>query len=98
MDGFFVLVRIKLLKASRLMQAKYYTFSGHESFPCKTLWLKKGYDFVKAEKDFNAIVQALEERKERVKSFYGVNESVGVDIAIKTVKELAKQFNVEIKE
>lgn len=54
MDGFFVLVRIKLLKASRLMQAKYYTFSGHESFPCKTLWLKKGYDFVKAEKDFNA--------------------------------------------
>jgi hypothetical protein len=31
-----------------------YTFSGHESFPCKTLWLKKGYDFVKEEKDFNA--------------------------------------------
>ena len=23
-----------------------YTFSGHESFPCKSLWLKKGYDFV----------------------------------------------------
>ncbi|MBO7541214.1 MAG: DUF4007 family protein, partial [Bacteroidales bacterium] len=31
-----------------------YTFSGHESFPCKTLWLKKGYDFVMADKDFNA--------------------------------------------
>lgn len=31
-----------------------YTFSGHESFPCKTLWLKKGYDFVKAKKDFIA--------------------------------------------
>lgn len=31
-----------------------YNFSGHESFPCKTLWLKKGYDFVNAEKDFNA--------------------------------------------
>lgn len=29
------------------------TFSGHESFPCKTLWLKKGYDFVKDEKNFN---------------------------------------------
>ncbi len=29
-------------------------FSGHESFPCKTLWLKKGYDFSKEEKDFNA--------------------------------------------
>lgn len=31
-----------------------YSFSGHESFPCKTLWLKKGYDFVKEQKDFNA--------------------------------------------
>lgn len=31
-----------------------YVFSGHESFPCKTLWLKKGYDFIKAEKDFNS--------------------------------------------
>lgn len=30
------------------------SFSGHESFPCKTLWLKKGYDFVKEQKDFNA--------------------------------------------
>lgn len=30
-----------------------YTFSGHESFPCKTLWLKRGYDFVVQGKDFN---------------------------------------------
>lgn len=30
-----------------------YTFSGHESFPCKTLWLKKGYDFVVQEKNFS---------------------------------------------
>ena len=51
-----------------------------------------------AEKDFNAIIQALEERKDRVKAFYGVNESVGVDIAIRTIKELAKQYGVEIKE
>ena len=50
------------------------------------------------EKDFNSIIQALEDRKDRVKTSYGVNESVGVDIAIRTVKELAKQFNVEIKE
>jgi len=33
--------------------ANKYTFSGHESFPCKTLWLKKGYDFAVAGKDFN---------------------------------------------
>lgn len=32
---------------------KTYTFSGHESFPCKTLWLKKGYDFVTSNQDFN---------------------------------------------
>lgn len=30
-----------------------YVFSGHESFPCKTLWLKKGYDFVVQSKSFN---------------------------------------------
>ena len=30
-----------------------YTFSGHESFPCKTLWLKKGFDLVVQGKDFN---------------------------------------------
>ena len=32
----------------------YYSFSGHESFPCKSLWLKKGYDFVVAGNDFNS--------------------------------------------
>jgi len=31
-----------------------YTFFGHESFPCKSLWLKKGYDFVMAGNDFNS--------------------------------------------
>lgn len=30
-----------------------YTFSGHESFTCKTLWLKKGYDFMNEHNDFN---------------------------------------------
>ena len=33
---------------------KRYSFSGHESFPCKSLWLKKGYDFVVAGNDFNS--------------------------------------------
>lgn len=31
-----------------------YSFSGHESFQCKSLWLKKGYDFMAENKDFNA--------------------------------------------
>ena len=30
------------------------TFSGHESFPCRFLWLKKGYDFIKKEYNFNS--------------------------------------------
>ena len=29
------------------------TFSGHESFQCRHLWLKKGYDFVNDKKSFN---------------------------------------------
>ncbi|XWW48024.1 DUF4007 family protein [Fibrella sp. USSR17] len=28
-------------------------FSGHETFQCRSLWLKKGYDFVKAGHSFN---------------------------------------------
>ena len=30
-----------------------YTFSGHETFACKSLWLKKGCDFVKDGHSFN---------------------------------------------
>ena len=30
-----------------------FVFSGHESFPCKSLWLKKGYDFIMDGNDFN---------------------------------------------
>lgn len=31
-----------------------HTFSGHESFTCKSLWLKKGYDFIIDNGNFNA--------------------------------------------
>lgn len=30
-----------------------FSFSGHESFQCKTQWLKKGYDFVYKQNNFN---------------------------------------------
>lgn len=30
-----------------------YTFSGHESFQCRNLWLKKGYDYVAQKRSFN---------------------------------------------
>jgi hypothetical protein len=31
-----------------------YTFSGHDSFHCRQLWLKKGYDFVQEGQSFNS--------------------------------------------
>lgn len=37
-----------------------YTFSGHDSFPCRQLWVKKGFDFVHEGRNFNsedAVVQ-----------------------------------------
>jgi hypothetical protein len=30
-----------------------YTFSGHESFQCRHLWLKKGYDYILSKKSFS---------------------------------------------
>lgn len=30
-------------------------FSGHDSFPCRPFWLKKGFDFVEEKKNFNAV-------------------------------------------
>jgi hypothetical protein len=30
-----------------------FTFSGHDSFQCRQLWLKKGYDFINNKKSFN---------------------------------------------
>lgn len=51
-----------------------------------------------AERDFCTIIKALEERKERVKAFYGIAEKTGIDMAISEVKRLAEQFGVEIKE
>jgi len=30
-----------------------YTFSGHDSFQCRQLWLKKGFDYVQSGKSFN---------------------------------------------
>lgn len=41
-------------------EIKKYTFSGHDSFQCRQLWLKKGYDYAKEGKKFNdkdAVVQ-----------------------------------------
>ena len=42
------------MSATNKAKSVKYTFSGHESFPCKSLWLKKGYDFVVAGNDFNS--------------------------------------------
>ncbi len=34
-------------------EIKRFTFSGHDSFQCRQMWLKKGYDFVVSNKSFN---------------------------------------------
>lgn len=34
------------------MSVRRYSFSGHESFICKSLWLKKGYDFIMSNRLF----------------------------------------------
>jgi hypothetical protein len=36
------------------MHIKKLSFSGHESFHCRALWLKKGYDFIVKNKKFNS--------------------------------------------
>ncbi len=46
-----------ILEQSQILK---YTFSGHDSFQCRQLWLKKGYDYVQEGKNFNdedAVVQ-----------------------------------------
>ncbi len=40
-------------RSMNINKVRKYSFSGHESFPCKSLWLKKGYDFVIEGNDFN---------------------------------------------
>jgi hypothetical protein len=37
-----------------MMTASRPIFSGHETFQCRHLWLKKGYDYVKSGKSFSA--------------------------------------------
>ncbi len=37
-----------------MQENKRATFAGHDTFHCKSLWLKKGYEFVKANGNFNA--------------------------------------------
>jgi hypothetical protein len=37
-----------------IREAVRFTFSGHESFQCRQLWLKKGFEFVNAGKSFTA--------------------------------------------
>jgi hypothetical protein len=40
-----------------------YTFSGHDSFHCRQLWLKKGFDFVQEGNAFNNALVKLGDGK-----------------------------------
>ena len=44
---------IGLLTSKVDLETIKYTFLGHDSFQCRQLWLKKGYDFVQEGKNFN---------------------------------------------
>ena len=37
-----------------------FSFSGHETFPCKTLWLIKGYDFISSRNNFASAESVVE--------------------------------------
>ena len=52
-------ILLKALIVILTMVITKYTFSGHESFPCKTLWLKKGYDFVLENNDWNNLYSVV---------------------------------------
>lgn len=69
-----------------------FTFSGHESFQCRTLWLKKGYDYLKAGKDFNAIesVVDLGVGKNMVNAIFFWMKAFGLLNEDKTTTEFAK--------
>lgn len=85
------LYEIKLDLENQLIEKGWTEYEGADE-------IEKRVNEAASKKIYKIIIQALEERKERVKSFYGIAESVGVDIAIRTVKELAKQPEAEIKE
>lgn len=50
---FRVIVTYRFISVIVIAEPKRLSFSGHESFQCRSLWLKKGYDFVKAGYSFN---------------------------------------------
>lgn len=66
--------------------------------------LKKLSSSIKSEQEvrqieiFNDIVIALTERHESAKYFYGIKESVGVDMSIRIVKFFAEKYGVDLGE
>ena len=64
-------------------------FSGHESFPLRTLWLKKGYDFVKQGGDFN-------DSDAVVKLGVGKNMVAAIRYWLKAFGFMPEQQNAEI--
>ena len=37
-----------------------YSFSGHETFACRSFWLKKGYNYFKSNKKFSSSESVIE--------------------------------------
>ena len=73
-------------------------FSGHESFICKNLWLKKGYDFKGSFSDESAVIE-LGVGKNMVTSISYWLKAFGVVDADNQFSQLAEYlFNEEKRE
>lgn len=46
-------IQSKKLMSTEIKPQIKFTFSGHDSFQCRQLWLKKGYDYILSQKSFN---------------------------------------------
>lgn len=67
-----------------LYPMKNLSFSGHDSFPCRPYWLKKGFDFVKAKKN---VIQGFYLLANEIKAKLITNENLSIAVLAKLTKE-----------
>ena len=86
--------KYKKLKSNTLFLDKKLVLTGHDTFQCRSLWLKKGYDFIKSKrsfKDFDAVVH-LGVGKNMVNSIQHWMKSYGLLDKSNTITEFSKKI------
>lgn len=66
-----------------------YIFSGHDSFQCRQLWLKKGYDYVQEGKNFNFYSYLASKNNPDLSTCWFIRNSI---------EELEKVFDLNIND